>query len=146
MIIIGADPDIETICGRIKRKIYDLEPDFQRDEVWSISKQQKLIDSILRGWHIPPVHIVNVEGQDTFEVLDGKQRLLSIYNFYNEKFPFKSDPTTIIENSETIEGKKFSQFPENWKAKFLRWPIKIFEVRDVNRDEATELFLRLNQQ
>ncbi|MFA5856902.1 MAG: DUF262 domain-containing protein [Candidatus Pacearchaeota archaeon] len=145
MIIIGSDPDIETIYNRIKRKIYDLEPDFQRDLVWNKEKQQKLIDSILRGWHIPPIHLVNIEGNDIFEVLDGKQRLYSIFNFMNNKFQFNSNFLPGTDDFNDINGKKYSEFSDKLKARFLRCTIRVFEVRDVDRDEATELFLRLNQ-
>ena len=39
-----SDPDIETIVRRIDRKIIDLQPDFQRGEVWSTAKKQRLED------------------------------------------------------------------------------------------------------
>lgn len=29
-------------------------PDFQREEVWPDTKKRLLIDSILKGWHLPP--------------------------------------------------------------------------------------------
>ncbi len=42
--------EIETIVNRIKNEDMDLQPDFQRGEIWTLQKKQKLIDSILRGW------------------------------------------------------------------------------------------------
>lgn len=145
MKITASEPDIETICKRIKKEIYDLQPDFQRDEVWNREKQQKLIDSIMRGWHIPPIYVVSIDNSDNFEVLDGKQRLTAIYHFLEGKFSFNSGYLPGIDNFYELNGKKFIEFPEKWKTKFLTWSIKIFEVREVSKDEATELFLRLNQ-
>lgn len=144
MIISPTDQDIDNIFNRIKNGIYDMQPDFQRDVVWNTEKQQKLIDSILRGWHIPPIHLVKIENKEVYEVLDGKQRLYSIYNFLNDKFPFNAQFIPGIDNFNELHGKRFSQFPEIVKKKFLFTLIRIFQVSDIKMNEATELFLRLN--
>src|SRR5947208_1772873 len=83
MKITASDPDIETLVNRVRRKELNLRPDFQRGEVWSDSKRQKLIDTILRGWQVPPVHVVTVPGTSEQEVLDGQQRLATIRDFAN---------------------------------------------------------------
>ena len=54
MKLTPSEPDIRTIVERIDRGDIDLQPDFQRQEVWSTSKKKRLIDTILRGWSIPP--------------------------------------------------------------------------------------------
>lgn len=144
MIINATDQDIVNIFNRIKSGIYDMQPDFQRDVVWNIEKQQKLIDSIMRGWHIPPIHLVKIEEKQVYEVLDGKQRLYSIYNFLNDIFPFNAQFIPGINNFRELHGKKFSQFPEAVKNRFLFTPIRVFQVSDIRMNEATELFLRLN--
>jgi len=144
MIIDPSDQDIKQIHDRIQEGIYDLQPDFQRDIVWNIEKQQKLIDSILRGWHIPPIHLVKIEGKEQFEVLDGKQRLFSVFNFLENRFPFNARFIPGIDNFKELHRKKFSEFPPNIQQKFLYLKLRIFEVSDVSQNEATELFLRLN--
>ncbi|VVB86101.1 Uncharacterised protein [uncultured archaeon] len=144
MLVQPTDQDIGNIFGRIENGIYDLQPDFQRDIVWNQQKQQKLIDSIMRGWHIPPIHLVKIEGKEVYEVLDGKQRLFSIYNFLNDKFTFNAKFIPGMDDFKELHGKKFSQFPESVKNKFLFTTIRIFQVTDVRMNEATELFLRLN--
>ena len=58
MRLLPSDPDVETIVGRIKNGDIDLQPEFQRGEVWSKLKKQRLIDSILRDWHVPPIHVI----------------------------------------------------------------------------------------
>jgi len=147
MKIDSSDPIIKSIIDLIENNVYDLKPDFQRDIVWPIEKQQKLIDSIMRGWHIPPIHVVQTDkNKNKFEVLDGKQRLNSIFNFYKDGFPFNATflPEPVFDNFTEIHRKKFSQLSENYKHKFLFAKIRILEVTDVKMYEATELFLRLN--
>ena len=74
------DLEIETLVNRIRNKDMDLQPDFQRGEIWPVQKKKKLIDSILRGWKIPPIHVVTNENS-VDEVLDGQQRLAAIRDF-----------------------------------------------------------------
>lgn len=144
MKIEPSDQIIKSIITCIEDKLYDLKPDFQRDLVWNKEKQQKLIDSIMRGWHIPPIHLVKIEGKDYYEVLDGKQRLSSVFSFYKDEFPFKGNFSPDIEEFKELDRKKFSQLPESSKRKFLFTRIRILEVSEVKLNEATELFLRLN--
>ncbi|MCD8130042.1 MAG: DUF262 domain-containing protein, partial [Lachnospiraceae bacterium] len=73
----STDLEIETLVSRIKNGDIDLQPDFQRGEIWTDQKKQKLIDSVIRGWKIPPIHVIH--GNEAIdEVLDGQQRLTVI--------------------------------------------------------------------
>ncbi|WEL43147.1 DUF262 domain-containing protein [Pseudomonas sp. CBSPBW29] len=81
MRLIPSDPDVETLVSRINSGEVDLQPDFQRGEVWSKSKKQRLIDSILRDWHVPPIHVIEDNYTGRLEVLDGQQRLAAIRDF-----------------------------------------------------------------
>ena len=57
-------------------------PDFQRQEVWPDSKKKTLLDTILRGWHLPKLYFRKVD-ESTFECVDGQQRLTAIWEFYD---------------------------------------------------------------
>jgi len=59
-------------------------PDFQREEVWEDDKKRLLIDSILRGWHLPKFYFRKT-GDGTWECVDGQQRLTTIWEFYDNK-------------------------------------------------------------
>ncbi|WMW25374.1 DUF262 domain-containing protein [Methanolobus sediminis] len=144
MKIDPTDQDIKQIFDRIEEGIYDLQPDFQREIVWNKQKQQKLIDSIMRQWHVPPIHLVRIEGKNKFEVLDGKQRLSAIYSFMKDEFKFDSNLVLGSEELMIIDKKYYSEFPTEMKFRFDFTRIRILEVSDIKMDEATELFLRLN--
>ena len=81
MRINTTDPDLQTIFSRINDGSLDLQPDFQRAEVWKSPKKKLLVDTILRGWQIPPVHVIFDEDSCIQEVLDGQQRLTTIHLF-----------------------------------------------------------------
>ncbi|MFP5849763.1 DUF262 domain-containing protein, partial [Salmonella sp. 741265066_PST] len=58
MKVRSTDLDLSTIYNRIKNEQIDLQPDFQRGEVWTSSKKKLLIDTILREWQVPPIHVI----------------------------------------------------------------------------------------
>lgn len=138
------DPDIETIYRRIKEGDYDLQPDFQRGEVWTLKKQQRLIDTILRGWHIPPVHLVSrAEGRS--DVLDGQQRLTAIRDYMDGVFEIDGTIQPLASDLEQLDGLRYSKLPDGVRRQFKKFTIRIFELTDYGPEEPHELFFRLNQ-
>src|SRR2546421_10224449 len=60
-----------------------LEPCFQRQSVWTERDRAKLIDSILRNYPLPAIFLYKrqEDGDLVYDVIDGKQRLESIFMF-----------------------------------------------------------------
>ena len=63
-------------------------PGFQRNYVWDIRRASKFIESILIGLPIPQIFLYEQE-RNKFLVIDGQQRLMSLYYFVKERFPRK---------------------------------------------------------
>lgn len=61
-------------------------PSFQRNYVWDIKRASKLIESIILGIPIPQIFLYE-ESRNNFLVIDGQQRLMSIYYFIKKRFP-----------------------------------------------------------
>jgi hypothetical protein len=61
-------------------------PGFQRNYVWDIKRASKLIESLIIGLPVPQVFLYE-EGRNSFLVIDGQQRLMSIYYFMLQRFP-----------------------------------------------------------
>jgi uncharacterized protein with ParB-like and HNH nuclease domain len=61
-------------------------PGFQRNYVWDIGRASKLIESLILGLPVPQVFLYEVARND-FLVIDGQQRLMSIYYFLKQRFP-----------------------------------------------------------
>ena len=145
MRLIPTDPDVETIYSRISNGDLNLQPNFQRGEVWSPAKRQKLIDSILRQWHVPPIHVIQSSDGGEDEVLDGQQRLVSIRDFIAGKFRINGLVEPYDANIFALNDLRFQELPQEWRRKFLRFPIRIFNIVDFSPSEPSELFFRLNQ-
>ncbi|KIG02639.1 protein of unknown function DUF262 [Burkholderia sp. MR1] len=145
MRLIPSDPDVETIVSRIKRGDLDLQPNFQRGEVWTDAKKRKLIDSILRDWHVPPIHIIKGQGDGKDVVLDGQQRLSAVRDFLTDKLTVNGKAEPLDEKIVGLHGLTFSELPEEWRRKVTGFPIRIFNIVDYKPSEPSELFYRLNQ-
>ena len=145
MRLIPSDPDVETIVGRIQSGDLDLQPEFQRGEVWSKLKKQRLIDSILRDWHVPPIHVIENSKSNKHEVLDGQQRLAAIRDFVAGVFPVDGHVEPFDAGIESIDGKYYSQLPKEWQRRFNQFTIRLIRVVDYRPSEPAEIFFRLNQ-
>lgn len=144
MRLLPSEPDVQTIVGRINRNDLDLQPDFQRGEVWSLEKRKKLIDSILRNWHVPPIHVVEVEGERQ-EVLDGQQRLVAIRDFADNKFSVDGTIEPPDPDIQALDGLRYRDLPPQWKRRVDQFTIRFFKIVDYRPEEPGELFFRLNQ-
>ena len=142
--LIPSDPDIQTVFGRIKDGSLDLQPDFQRGEVWSLPKQKLLIDSVLRSWYVPPIHLVRVDDEQQV-VLDGQQRLRAIELFLRGRFPVDGETAPFNEAILALDGLRYDQLPETVRRRFDRFTVRMFELVDYSPEEPSELFFRLNQ-
>jgi hypothetical protein len=138
------EPDLITLVSRIDAGEIDLQPDFQRQEVWPISKQRKLIDTILREWSMPPIHLID-SGGSTLEVLDGQQRLAAIRDFVHGKFKIDGTITPFHGDISALDGVKYISLPTDVKRRVDRYTVRSFRISDFAPEEPSELFYRLNQ-
>jgi len=113
-------------------------PEYQREKVWSLKDKQKLIDSLLRGWHIPKLFFKTVDQtEQAFEVVDGQQRLNAVFEFY--------DGTLSLPESATKEygGRKYNELSPEYSDRFDDYEFQIEEIEDATDEELEELFTRL---
>jgi len=81
------DFNVNTIFDFIQSGIMEI-PNFQRNYVWGIKGASKLIESIIIGIPIPQIFLYE-EKRNKFLVIDGQQRLMTIYYFMKKRFPKK---------------------------------------------------------
>ncbi|UOF91705.1 DUF262 domain-containing protein [Fodinisporobacter ferrooxydans] len=136
--------EIETIYRRIIEKDLNLSPEFQRGEVWTVNKKKKLIDSILRGWRIPPIHLIeNIDFID--EVLDGQQRLVAIRDFIENQFSIDGTLKPVDKNICDLDRLYYKDLDLNIQRKFKKYSLTIIRLTEYLPEEPAELFYRLNQ-
>ncbi|MFD2648246.1 DUF262 domain-containing protein [Devosia albogilva] len=145
MRVDQSSTDILSLVEKIRDGRLDIQPDFQRGQVWPEPKKVRLIDSILREWYVPAIHIVVNDDLDSEEVLDGQQRLQAVLSFMADEFAIDGRIEPTDDRISALHGMKYSQLPDRVRARFNRFPISIIRLRDYTSEEPGELFFRLNQ-
>lgn len=131
---------VRSFCRR-KPKI-NIRPDYQRGAVWSKPQKQLLVDSVLRDLDIPKIYLREVQnGEYEEEVVDGQQRLLAIWEFYDNEFKLNNDADEL--NGQTISGKKFDELDEDTKDRFEAYELSVVILRMASNNDVEEMFLRL---
>jgi hypothetical protein len=95
------DFNVNTIFDLIKAGIVKI-PGFQRNYVWDIKKASRLIESLIMGLPVPQVFFYERSRND-FLVIDGQQRLMTLYYFLNKRFP-KADKRVELRRIFGEEG------------------------------------------
>jgi uncharacterized protein with ParB-like and HNH nuclease domain len=126
-------------------------PAFQRNYVWDIKRASKLIESLILGLPVPQVFLYE-EARNKFLVIDGQQRLMSVYYFLKRRFPRKekrSELRRIFDEHGRIPEEYlgndayFTTFNLNLPATLPRRPSKFHRLNyNTLGDYRTQLELR----
>lgn len=128
----------------------DLDPVYQREGgVWSLEKKQLFIDSILNNFDVPKIYVHDMGLNDSgkqFGVIDGKQRITTVLDFIDGKFPL-GDDFSFLDSIAGIEIKPsiyFEDFQEDAKNVFREKQLDFVLVQTNELEDIEELFSRLN--
>lgn len=161
----SADPDVEgddegdsiisasataPIVQRSDRSLFELnrwfthgrlhvEPEWQRKYVWDKKRASRLIESVLIGMPIPVVYLAEME-DGNFEVVDGRQRLTSIFDYFANKYPLRG-----LEMCPDLNGRYFREVDKRTQSKLENYTLRTFELSSSTpKDIMFLLFERLN--
>jgi len=150
----------------------DLRPKYQRNYIWKKDFKDKLIYSIIRSYPIGSIIIrqlksPNEKGAMT-EIVDGQQRLTTIYEFVEGKYEIHSEfSRKIIEEIQEFYGErtdlefeklkkklknkgniklKYADLPSVIKGKFEGFNISVTKIIEASDTEITEYFRYLQNQ
>lgn len=134
------DYNLSTLVDLIKNQGIELSPRFQRRSKWDEKRQSKLIESFLMNVPVPPIFL-NEDSYGQYSVIDGKQRLMAIYNFFSDNLSLSG-----LKIFSDINGKKFNSLPNRLQS-ILRTRVTLRAViilRESNSKIKNEVFMRLN--
>jgi hypothetical protein len=125
----------------LKKNKINPKPQYQRSTVWDLSKNQLLIDSILREYDLPKIYLRETPNdlRFDFEVTDGQQRLRTMWAYSNDEFELGQSEIA----GKNLKGVKFSSLPKELKNKFQEYELSISLIKKATDDEIRTLFARL---
>lgn len=125
-----------------KDKRLILKPPYQRESVWNVYKKSYLIDTILKNFPVPDIHL-NLKkytvDNTVYETVDGQQRLVAIFEFIDGKYQLSKG------ESDEYSGKALSDLPTRKKEDFWNYQLVVRELKTNDYQYVKETFQRLNK-
>lgn len=134
------DYNLGTLADLVQTKAVDLSPEYQRRFRWDPIRQSKLIESFLMNVPVPPIFL-NEDKYGQYSVIDGKQRLNTIFEFLRGRLRL-----TGLEIFSDINDNTFDSLPSRLQTVIKTRPTlrAIIILRQSDEDVKFEVFQRLN--
>lgn len=123
----------------------ELNPPYQRKSVWSQREKQSFLDTVLRNYPSPAIFLhltYDEEGNPTYHVVDGKQRLSTIFDFVDGKIRLAK--TFGDARLDGANWKVLKEVPAARKS-FWNYQLTVELIDDVHEPLVREIFERLNK-
>lgn len=132
-----------------------IDPIYQRNIVWNTSQKSKFINSVLKGI-MPNNIILNSTNKDELICIDGKQRLTSIKEFSENKFPVEYDekyyyysevPDKVdlakLFGDKSLEKVECDKLDKKILTTYKKQHINIVTYDNLSYEEQVDIFQRL---
>lgn len=140
-----------------RRSKIDMDPPYQRrGRLWSDSDKAYLIDSILNGFDIPKLYMADFTWGDStlnisqlpYAIIDGKQRLEAIFDFYDGDITLNDDFEYIRNPQLKIGGLAYKDLKQNYTEiaeEFDNFNLNVMSVMSNSTSLINNMFVRLNR-
>jgi len=116
-----------------------VDPEWQRNYVWNNRQASKLIESFLLNIPVPVVYLAKTTN-DAYEVIDGLQRLTSVFKYLDNSFKL-----TGLDLLTDANGCDFKSLEKGLQRKLRNSTLRSFELSSgTNSDIHFIVFERLN--
>ena len=133
------DFSVRNIIDQINDKSLDVQPPFQRGYVWDNTRASSLIESLLINIPIPVCYFAEEE-TGKFTVIDGHQRLYSIWRYVSDLFPLQG-----LRTLTEFNGKEIKDLNEREQRLITGRSIRCIVITQESHPEIRfEVFQRLN--
>jgi len=133
---IAVNEKLLTLYNDLKNGTLSLRPSFQRNLVWNNAHKESFLDTILRGLPFPEIYLadgeIDLESQiSTRLVVDGQQRLDTIFTYINGELPTRSIQL-------------FKDLTPKQQTDFYDYKIVVRDLGRLDDDQIIEIFKRIN--
>lgn len=138
---------VQSFIDRYDSGALNLNPVFQRQSVWGLIQRKSLINSLFHGFPIPAIFLykhIDETGRTKFEVVDGKQRLETLF-MYVGTMRGKFDAMLQLPSEDRSQ-------PVDWaflkrrklQSRIEDYQLQVIEVEADDLSDIIELFVRIN--
>jgi len=124
------------------RELLDLDPPYQRRSVWNQKYKDYFIDTVLLGYPTPPIFLhrkMEADGTERFSVVDGKQRITTVFEFISNQYPVGE-----IAKKHSLRGKYFKDLSDEEKKAVWSYQFLVYYVPD-DDSILSDIFDRFNR-
>lgn len=146
----------------------DMNPSFQRRaNLWGLEKRKLLINTFLNDYDMPKIYLADYTdypdsplkkkevkvkrrpdaSESLYSVIDGKQRLRNIFDFFEDKLPLGDTPVFAEGETYHLRGKTYSDLNRDYPRLARRvenFRPTVMSVIADDRGDIKEMFIRLN--
>ncbi len=151
ILVIPTDYTLETLHTKWRNNDIVI-PNFERGYVWGLPQASKLIESFMMGLPVPPVYLSTTDEQKSV-VIDGLQRLLTIFSYlegaFPENTPYGGREFRIagINKEHALYGRTFDELDDEDSRRLKNSTLRAMTIvhnDPADRSSIYEIFERLN--
>ncbi|KAJ3015653.1 hypothetical protein HKX48_004442 [Thoreauomyces humboldtii] len=136
---------LSSINGNVP--LIDTSASYQREVVWNDKRQSHLIESIIKNYPIPNLifAVSEIDGNDHKTVIDGKQRLTSIYQFMIGAIPSIDSKTghKLWYQGCTTKGRRARNMTPDERREFGQKAVTCVHYRHITTAQQQDIFARV---
>ena len=138
LLIRNETRTVYDVLRRMDAGVFVMDPDFQRDFIWTESQQSKLIESVLMRIPLPVLYLAEDE-QGRMVVVDGLQRLSTFRRFVNNKLRLQLD------QQPNLHKKRFEDLGPKLQNRIEDCNLILYVIdAKVNEQVKLDIFERVN--
>lgn len=125
------------------RNLLNLDPKYQRRSVWTQEYKDNFIDTILLEYPSPSIFLyeeIDSNGHAKYNVVDGKQRLTTVFEFVEDRFPVSD-----VAGKKSFRGKYFSNLDIEDKVNFWNYLFSVEYIPTNQEEIINDIFNRINR-
>lgn len=129
-----------------RRQLLEMDPPYQRRSVWNQRYREDFVETILLGYPAPSIFLhedIDADGNQSYAVVDGKQRLAAVIDFTANEFPTRDDPSVKLPSD--LQGRYFKDLDGDVRRSFFGYEFTIEYVPTTDDVLISEVFDRINR-
>jgi hypothetical protein len=126
-----------------QREQLDLSPPYQRRSVWPDRFKSDFVTTVLLNYPCPAIFLyeeIRADGSFLYKVVDGKQRLTTLFDFVTNKIAVSEDYPNM-----TLRGRTFGSLDDQIKLNVWRYSFSVEFIEQENEAIINDIFNRINK-